>query len=835
MDTEVQIPGDYKPPTTEPRKRKPKKPKAPKKPKLIVLSDQVEEFKTVGPDRELCKTCKLGGVPARPSVGIPAEYTKKLLLVFDTPPDEKEILLVTKLVAKAGYKREDVAWTCAVRCKTDDKPSMVQVRCCRPYVLRALDHLKPQLVVAMGSSASRSLTNLGTKTNIAKLRGRPLEVPGRDVQAYATYAPKSVIQGGVQYEPRILEDLDRDQEDTTLYPDDQIPVISQELGFAFDSEFTPTQELLTISVGGERSSAAAESDEPDIEFLKDHIREAPEDTFLVGHSVSGDVDQLVKLGLGREEWVDGSRTLDSLLVSRMSDENRGKGAYDLESLLLSSRQVEPWKAKTEEFSKTDARLWPKDLRRERCRLDSWASFLVAHEYAAKVRNEGQPIELTHRIAMSLHRIELAGVFIDRKRFSEMEAALTAERDEYKDKLTRRAMSYGFKEFNPTNDNDLRTLLFKKMKLEVVKKTKKDKLPSVDKVTLKQYVGKEEVDLLMKFNAADKALSTNIIGVSELIKEIPGSHLGYLPVHINPLGARTGRRSSEKPNMQNWPPKMRQMVVSRYPGGTILEFDFKSLEVFLLAFEAKDDKLFDYFATKGGYIAVAKDMWGTEVKKGTKEYKATKSVVLGTNYNMQTGLMAENLWFMGVRFNEDYDKHTDKVDELRNAYLDMFPGLRPYMKRQERYLLQHQCARTLTGRVRHLPLSNGRQTPQFHRLVNQAINYPIQGLAADVTGTALIDCEAALCKYSGIALLDYHRLVLYGGWTVQQVPLIVNEVHDNLLFDLPWGVEDPRTYEVAKLLMETMEAVKTLRQLVPSFTIPLKVDMKIGDTWGQGED
>lgn len=284
-------------------------------------------------------------------------------------------------------------------------------------------------------------------------------------------------------------------------------------------------------------------------------------------------------------------------------------------------------------------------------------------------------------------------------------------------------------------------------------------------------------------------------------------------------------------MQNWPPDMRKMIVSRYPDGSILEFDYKSLEVFLLAFEAGDDKLYDYFANKGGYIAVAKEMWGTEVVKGSQEYRATKSIILGTNYNMQTKLMAENLWYMDVRFSDNYEQHTTKVDILRNRYLDMFPGIRPFMEKQKQYLIRHQCAVTRTGRRRHLLLPQGRQTPGFGRLVNQAINFPIQGLAADVTGSALLDSEGLICAESGLTLLDYHKLVLNKDWNTKHVPLIVNEVHDSLVFDLPWSPEDSRTRSLTIKLKGVIEAVKTLRELCPSFTLTLKAETKLGRTWG----
>lgn len=810
------------------------KAKAPKPPGLkelaLLPADAFSDAKTT---RHLCALCERGVSLGKWERRVPAGYTKRLLAVFDMAPKAEEVRLFLDLAKTAGYEVQDVAWVSAVRC-SGPTPSMEQIRCCRPFVLRALDVLKPERVLALGSSASRSLANLGTATNVTKLRGRALEIRGRSDKFYVTYAPSSLLQGGIQYKERILEDLRRSGTKEEYPVDALLEPGSTDLMIAVDTEYAPDGSLLTLGIADTDVATSAEIATEDFKAIVTAIDASPAGASLVGHSLAGDIDYLVRLGVARRTWVDGRLTLDSLLLARMVDENRGKGGYELETLLLSSHDVEPWKYKTKAYDETNALSWPPDLRQERCRLDAWASAVVAKENYDKLCVDADaPVVLTHRIAMSLHRIELAGVYIDMPKFNALEDKLQAETLQYKDLLTRRALATGMKSFSPTNDADLRELLFKRLKLEVVQKTKGGK-PSVNQTTLKQHIDREEVKLLLDFNKADKLLSTNVTGVRPLIHQV-SSESGWLPVHINPLGARTGRRSSERPNMQNWTEPLRQMVVSRYPGGCILEFDYKSLEVFLLAFMAGDDKLFDYFATKGGYIAIARDMWKTEVVKGSREYRATKSVVLGTNYNMQTPLMAENLWFMGVRFSADYDKHEREVDRLRNAYLDMFPGLRPYMAKQKAYLLKHQCVKTLTGRVRHLPLSDGRHTPGFGRLVNQAINFPIQGLAADVTGSALIDCENVICQYVGITLLDYHKIVLDKRWNATRIPLIINEVHDNLLFDLPWDVHDDRTTCVAALLKDAMEKVVTLRTLYSNFTMPLRVDMKIGPHWGMTED
>jgi len=810
--------------------KKERKAKAPKKPTLAMLSRVPVMFSEMSGARELCVKCGRGATEQAGYKSIPKGYTGRLLLVFGQAPKEDEYRLILGYAKQAGYDHKDVAWTSTVRC-SDSEPSMEQIRCCRPFVLRVLDVLRPKLVIALGPSASRSLTNLGTMTNVTKLRGRPLEIQGYDIPAYVTYEPSTVINGGLQYKEYILEDLRRASEERLEYPKDQVPEVLSSV--SVDTEYAPDGTLLTLGMASLKDAIAVETTDMEympavgmVESVGKH------GAYLVGHSVTGDLDHLIKLGAASPEWVTGAKTRDSLLLSRMKDENRAPGGYELESLLTSKHNVTPWKHLTNEYDKADATTWPVDLRKERCRLDAWASGVVVDDTLQDVVNERQPVELTHRIAMSLHRIELAGVAIDRKKFTEFELNLRAEAEQYKDKLMKLAMSHGMTSFSPTVDADIRELLFNKLKLPVVKKTKKGNLASVDKTTLEQYSGRPEVDPLIAFNKADKALSTNITGVSPLITPVD-ERLGWLPVHINPLGAKTGRRSSYEPNMQNWPPKMRELVVSRYPGGCILEFDYKALEVFIISFVSQDEKLYDYFANRGGYIGIAKDLWKTEVKKGTVQYKGTKGIVLGTHYNKQAKNMAHDLWLQGVKFSADYEEHERQTGRLRAKYLDMFPGLKKYIAQQKNYVRRYQSAVTLTGRVRHLP-HNGPETEGYWKLENQAINFPIQSLAADVTGSALIDCEQVICDYVPMTLMDYHILVLTKDWIRWPVPLIINEIHDSLVFDLPWGVDAPQTKEVATRLKAAMEELKTLRTMFPKFEVPLVAEMKCGLHWASGD-
>lgn len=584
--------------------------------------------------------------------------------------------------------------------------------------------------------------------------------------------------------------------------------------------------------------------------------------YLCSHGAAEDVAKLVETGLPvKEEWVTGTKLMDSLLLSRMVDEN--DLSYELENALFSIANTAPWKHETRAFDyikvvdpttgkkkkikDVDATRWPTDLRMRRCRLDAWASFHLAKHYYKELKQQRDLVVFTHRIASLLGRVSLAGAVVDLPKFEAMGAGLQTSLLSSRDALAKAAIAAGMESFSPTNDDDLRALLYEKLNLEVLATTGKKHLPAVDKQTLKQ-LEHPTVKLLLDFNKADKQYSVNVVGLRPLLHPC-GRILGpdhetsvaWLPFRINPLGTKTGRRSSSDPNSQNWPPSVRQIIRSRWPGGKIADIDYRKLEAVLIGWVSGDDKLFTFFNSGRGYIDVASDLLGTEVAEGTNEYRGIKSIVLGVHYNMQTRKMARNLWAMGIRFSADYDTHEAEVDRLRRLYLRSFAGVGRYMEEREHELLAHGFVSSLPGRTRHLPVPDGKDTPGYHRMLNQAINFPIQSLASDVTGSAMVDAESILLELSNLSYVEYLNLLVADKrrylttsplcsiiTPLIEHSLLINEVHDSLVVDL----YPPTAKRDLEIFVESMRSVKTLRKLCPGFDMPLNVDVKVGDYWGQ---
>ncbi len=202
------------------------------------------------------------------------------------------------------------------------------------------------------------------------------------MKIYCTYHPSSVLAGGYQFESRIVQDFRKFKQRTLKVPSKRLPLLRTCVGF--DTEYDPSNKLLTVGLADREHAQALETTEKD--YLKKTRKVIKKAKVLVGHSVAGDLDYLVRLNLAKETWLRGINVKDSFLLARMVDENRGKGAYGLEPLLLSEFNFGSWKSETEKLLKStgNAADWSPEQRVERCRLDAWATRILAEHFERKL-------------------------------------------------------------------------------------------------------------------------------------------------------------------------------------------------------------------------------------------------------------------------------------------------------------------------------------------------------------------------------------------------------------------------------------------------------------------
>jgi uracil-DNA glycosylase family 4 len=807
---------------------------------------QSEHIKTAGSKREACIHCGLFSQCKTPFLGasVPKDWSRQLLLVTEYEHQGTAAKLLRRLCTEAGLAEHDIATVAALRCRPHRyaKPSMKAIRACRPFLVNALSRLKPKAIVAFGQSAAKALFNDGSCGSIAWLRGRQVAVDLIDVgkiPVWVTYDVTSVLHGNLDHADRIVEDLQRIFQTHLKWPKEG-KVTDAYVGL--DTEFTDNHDrVLSVAIA---NAERVETLQPSA--VRERFRGI---TKVVGHSVAEDVTSLVKLRAAREEWVRGESLRDSLLIARMANENRGKGNYGVEALLRSNHIVDTWKEKTDEIG-YDPSKWPADLMHERCRLDAWAGYVVADDFLQSAQG---PLKIAHRIAMSLKRVELAGAFISMETFGKFAKETESKMKELAAQIKAIARSKGMKEFEPSNDHHLRELIFKRMKLTATRFTDKNQ-EKVDKLTLKSFAKKHKYfPLQLEYNKYEKLFTTYCESLRGKFQPASPTVVGgvpvmWLPTRINPLGARTGRRSSgANPfedtdetgiNYQNWPKQVRQIIVSRWRNGEISDNDYSKLEVILMGFMSGEDDLIDFFLNSpNGYCAVAKELFGKTVEPDTPDYRVVKSTILGVQYCMKKWKLAEQLRDqVGVMLASNWDDHVEEAGKVIDKYLRRFPGIERFQRACVQEVRKTGQVVGALGQTRRLPIPpEPERSDKFAwkvwrrhvgHIENEACNFKIQWLASLVTGTAMLDVEERLLREAKYSYRDYHLALLEKDWP--RFPLLINEVHDDLVYDHP----PERRKFYAELIHETMQELPTLRRLIPEMRdLPIKVDSKIGPYWG----
>ncbi|MGH9909436.1 MAG: DNA polymerase, partial [Nitrososphaerales archaeon] len=657
-----------------------------------------ERLSEASPSRPACAECALHEQCFTPFIKpyVPEQWKGTYLFLVDVSRGGEEQYLKNGLflsirersalkavLDETGIEKDEVAFACTLRCRPhltgSKKPKMGNLRACRPFLIRTVQELNPYLVIACGESAVKSLMNTGSPGPIVLLRGRSISMPVQDQEPFMRIEVTSKLSSLLtdpHSRTRMIEDLKRIQLPKTPHPKKEMPN-GKEKEIGFDTEYNHEQ-VFTIGIADTKQG---------ITFSAQRVPTACvtrlSTSTLVGHNLSVDIEALIKckikgLNVALEQWLQGKRQRDTVLEARLADENRGKHGYKLETLTTALLNTKDWKKTTEDLGPDPAK-WPPQLREERCRIDAWATLKI-HKILEK-SIEG-PSRLSHAIAMSLRRLYFAGVFIDPKAFKKMRNGVHKERENSFIEVLKFAKKFGMAEGFTATDEQLRDYVYSRngVGLEIESYTKGG-LPSVSVKHLKEYKDDKAIQALITFSQFDKLQSTYCDSLAKKFVDL-GTGL-WMPVVINPLAAKTGRRASSSPNMQNWPVSVRKIIVSRFKNGSIADCDYNKLEPILGGWVANEPRLTEYFVKyPNGYIKIGEDFFKKTVDKTTKEYTAMKSLVLAIIYNKKKWSTAEDLWSRGVRFDSNYEKHTDESGRVLEKFLDMFPGMRTYHLQQE---------------------------------------------------------------------------------------------------------------------------------------------------------
>ncbi|MED4688735.1 DNA polymerase I [Peribacillus frigoritolerans] len=347
-------------------------------------------------------------------------------------------------------------------------------------------------------------------------------------------------------------------------------------------------------------------------------------------------------------------------------------------------------------------------------------------------------------------------------------------------------------FNINSPKQLGAILFEKLELPVMKKTKTGYSTSADvleKLESKHDIVKE----ILLYRQLGKLQSTYIEG---LLKVVNGK-TDKVHTRFNQALTQTGRLSSTDPNLQNIPirleegRKIRQAFIPSEKDWIIFAADYSQIELRVLAHIANDSGLVEAFqAGMDIHTRTAMDVFHVSADQVTSNMRRhAKAVNFGIVYGISDYGLSQSL---GITRKE--------AGEFIEKYLRSFPGVQEYMEESIHEARQKGYSTTLMQRRRYIPEITSRNFNIRSFAERTAMNTPIQGSAADIIKLAMINMNKRL-KREGLKT----RMLL--------------QVHDELIFETP-----PEELEILKVIVpEEMENAIELN-------VPLKVDYAFGPTW-----
>ncbi|MEN8374944.1 MAG: DNA polymerase I [Gemmatimonadota bacterium] len=385
-------------------------------------------------------------------------------------------------------------------------------------------------------------------------------------------------------------------------------------------------------------------------------------------------------------------------------------------------------------------------------------------------------------------METAGIGIDLPFFRDLSARFDSELAVLSEDIHSEAGG----EFNINSTQQLREVLFERLELPVIKRTKTG--PSTDASVLEELASQGHTlpTRILEYRQLEKLRNTYVDALPQLVDPATGR----IHTSFNQAVAATGRLSSSDPNLQNIPVRtelgaeIRKGFVPE-AGHLFVSVDYSQIELRILAHLSGDTGFVDAF--RGGRdvhretAARVFDVPPDEVTSPMRE--AAKTINFATIYGIGPFALGRQL---GVPYQEA--KHF--IDQ----YFERFPGVRAYLDTQIEAARERGWVETLVGRRRYIPeiRSKNHNVRQFGE--RAATNAPVQGSAADIIKIAMIDIHAALAEAP-----QRGRMLL--------------QVHDELVFEVPEDAAE----ELAEDVRRRMEGAFSL-------DVPLVASAGIGGDW-----
>lgn len=416
--------------------------------------------------------------------------------------------------------------------------------------------------------------------------------------------------------------------------------------------------------------------------------------------------------------------------------------------------------------------------------------IIKESMMAKIKELGM-LDLFEKVEMPLFEVlsymECTGFKVNRDTLNDIGFQLSEEIDV----LTGEIYDMAGEEFNINSPKQLGVILFEKLKLPVIKKTKTGY--STNAEVLEELSSKNEiVEKILSYRQLTKLKSTYIDGLMAAVKDDGRIHSSF-----NQTVTATGRISSTEPNLQNIPVKMeqgkriRKAFVPESDKYVILSGDYSQIELRVLAHISQDENLVDAF-NKGQDIhaKTASQIFGVPMDEVTPiERRKAKTVNFGIIYGLSDYGLSKDL------------KISRKEAKLYiDNYFMKYSGVKNYLESAVKSAKENGYVKTILNRIRYIPEINSSNKMVRNLGERLAMNTPIQGSAADIIKIAMVHV--------------YNRMK-----NEKLKSRLLLQVHDELIIETHI---DELEY-MKKLLKDEMEnAVK--------LSVPLIVDINWGKNW-----
>jgi len=405
--------------------------------------------------------------------------------------------------------------------------------------------------------------------------------------------------------------------------------------------------------------------------------------------------------------------------------------------------------------------------------------------------KGEDLKIFEKIELPLLEVlgdmELQGMALDKphlQKLSQRIHLLLAEQE-------KEIYELAGEKFNINSPKQLSVILFEKLELPVIKKTKTGY--STDVSVLEELAAEHDLpEVILLYRQLAKLKSTYVDALQE---EIFGKTV-RVHTSFNQSVAATGRLSSSNPNLQNIPIRTemgREIRKSFVADGNnkILSADYSQVELRILAHMSEDESLIDAFINgEDIHTRTAVEIFGTTAERLDAEARRMAKAV---NFGIVYGLSAFGLSRQLKIFPKEAKKFIDQ-------YFELYKNVKVYMERTVEDARDTGYTMTLMKRKRYLPDLNSKNRQAREAAERIAINSPVQGSAADLIKLAMINLDREITQKRLNS-----RMIL--------------QVHDELVFECPPDEEE----EMRALVKKEMEEVMPLK-------VPLVVDIGWGNNW-----